>query len=172
MAFPEATGVFYLGGDSMGGVWKYYRFDFSSSSGKDNRAPDGSYEWELGASNWRQRATPDAPIDISDAERGLVYFQIDTASTENGSNDTTNADINFLGALVAQATTGQLGGRFDNSTAGYFFSVSSIGDSVIKTGVIGYTSGQGFAPPWMKLRYDNNTTKAGYCSVFVGFKRG
>ena len=156
-------------------LWNFYRCDFSSSSGADNRSPNNSYVWDTATTNWKLRVPADTPIDLTDVD-GKLFMQIDTASTENGSNVAASADINILAAAVAGASTAILGGRFDNSTAGAYGIIAAFGDALIKSYAIPSTvlgsagATNAILPPKIKLRYDNNSTLAGFCSVFVSFR--
>jgi hypothetical protein len=147
------------------GAWKFYRFDFQSSTGQDNQSPTASYKWE--GSVWSKRSVADRPLDLTD-KSGRLFMQIDTVSTQLGANDTTSADINVLGASIPDASTGTIGGKFDSSTLGAFAVVAAFGDALIKSVNISSTFAESI--PSMRLRYDNNTTKAGYCTVLVSFK--
>lgn len=96
-------------------------------------------------------------------------MQVDTASTDlQGQNIATSADINILACGVPEASTGVFGGRFDNSSAGYFYMLNGIADNLRKS--INITSTFIDTLPAFKLRYDRNTTAAGYCTVVVSFK--
>ena len=147
-------------------IWKYYRYDFSSSAGADNRPPTNSFEWVGG--EWKRRAIADALLDVTDAQSS-VYYQIDTVSTENGNNASSNCDLNFLTSAIPDASTNTMGGKFDNSTAGYYTSSRGFLDGTIKSFNIISTSVFGDTFPTLKLRYDNNTTKVGLCSVYISF---
>lgn len=147
-------------------IWKYYRYDFSSSAGADNQPPTNSFEWVRG--EWKRRARADAPLDVTDAQSS-VYFQIDTVSTENGDNASSNCDLNFLTSAVPDASTNTMGGKFDNSTLGYYTSLKNFNDGIIRSLNIISTKLYGDTFPTLKLRYDNNTTKVGLCSVYISF---
>lgn len=143
-------------------MWEFYRFDFSSS-GATGVTPSNSWQWNLGKQGWVKRIA-DAPIDVSDAELPLL-IQTDTSSTDLGVNNSTNTDINLVACAVNFASTATLGGRFDNASSGYYTEIKALPDGLINSQAI--TS----CPPMFKLRYDNNTTLAGYCTVLVSFRR-
>ena len=147
-------------------IWKYYRYDFSSSAGADNRPPTNSFEWVGG--EWKRRAIADALLDVTDAQSS-VYFQIDTVSTINGDNASSSCDLNFLTSAIPDASTNTMGGKFDSSTAGYYTAVRGFVDGTIRSSNIISTSVYGDTFPTLKLRYDNNTTKVGLCSVYISF---
>ena len=149
----------------MGYLWKHYRCDFTSSTGQDNQSPVASFEWTRG--QWVRRGRADAPIDLTDA-KGRIFMQVDTASTEAGTNNTTSADINILAAAIPDSSTNTLGGRFDSSSLGYFAIVPAFGDNLRKS--VNLTSTFADTVPIIKLRYDNNTTLAGACSVVISFR--
>jgi len=147
------------------GAWKFYRLDFESSTGQDAQSPVKSWEWDFGKNDWKQRGVADAVIDLTDANpAGSFYYQVDTSSTDLGSNLTTSADVNFAGLAVPFGSTAQFGGRIDNGSTGYYYEHKAIPNGIIKS--VGVTD----APPAFKVRYDNNTTKAGYCTVLISFK--
>ena len=146
-------------------IWKYYRYDFDSSSGQDNRPPTNSFEWVGG--EWKRRAIADALLDVTDAQSS-VYFQIDTVSTINGDNASSSCDLNFLTSAIPDASTNTMGGKFDSSTR-TSITVNSFGDGLIKSTNIISTSVYGDTFSSLRFRYDNNTTRVGYCSIYVSF---
>lgn len=96
-------------------------------------------------------------------------MQVDTASTDlQGQNAATSADINILACPIPEASTAVFGGRFDSSSLGYFQMVNGIGDNLRKS--INLTSTFAETIPAFKLRYDRNTTVAGYCTVVISFR--
>ncbi len=147
----------------MGGLWSYYRFDFSESTGGTAKVPKNSYEWDMATADWKLRIA-DAPIDLSDAF-SPVSVQIDTASTDVYANNSTNIDINIAGRAVNFGTTSLLGCRYDNASSGYYWEEKLIADGLIKTFAL--TT----APPMIKFRFDDNTTGIGAAHVFLSFKR-
>lgn len=150
-------------------LWRYYRVDFASTGSTTTGlglTPSNSWEWV--ADGWKRRSRADAPINVSDA-KGRIFVQIDTLSTELGSNVATSADLNVAGAPVAEASTGTLGGRFDNSSLGYFQMITGIGDGIRISRNLS-SSFMETIPPLIRFRYDRNTTVAAYSSVFISFK--
>jgi len=143
-------------------MWEYYRFDFNSSGGT-GKSPTNSWQWILGKQDWVKRIA-DAPIDVSDAELPL-FIQTDTSSSDLGHNLSTNSDINIAANAVNFASTGTLGGRFDNASSGYYSEIKALPNDLINSQAIVS------CPPMFKLRYDNNTTLAGFCTVLVSFRR-
>ena len=147
-------------------IWKYYRYDFESSSGQDNRPPTNSFEWVGG--EWKRRAIADALLDVTDAQSS-VYFQIDTVSTINGDNASSSCDLNFLTSAIPDASTNTMGGKFDSSTFAGMVGVAAFGDNLIKSyNIIGGILYQDTFSS-LRFRYDNNTTRVGYCSIYVSF---
>lgn len=147
----------------MGGLWNYYRFDFTGTTGGTGKAPANSYIWDMATANWKERIA-DAPIDVSDAHYPL-FLQIDTASTDVYSNASTNIDINIAGRAVNFGATGTLGCRFDNASSGYFSEIKANPDGLISSMALASS------PPMIKFRYDDNTTGIGAAHVFLSFKR-
>jgi hypothetical protein len=153
-------------------MWQYYRFDFESSTGVTGKPPVRSWEFDFVKLAWKSR-TKDAIVDMSDIEESSFYYQVDTSSSDNnasttGPNGTTSTDINFAGIPVpylASNTTGagSLGGRQDSGSTGYYYEDTGIPDGIIKSVAVTPTF------PAFKLRYDNNTTKIGLCTVFISF---
>ena len=150
------------------GLWKFYRVDFASTGSTttaNNQTPSNSFEWTRG--QWVRRRA-DSPIDVSNAI-SRIFMQIDTASTDIGNNAASSADINILAAAIPDASTGIIGGRFDNSSLGYFQMINGIPDNLRKS--VNLTSTFAETLPIFKLRYDRNVTSVdSYCSVFIGFK--
>ena len=147
-------------------IWKYYRYDFESSSGQDNRPPTNSFEWVGG--EWKRRAATNSSLDVSEAKYP-IYLQIDTVSTDIGNNLTTNADINIYSSAIPDASTNTMGGKFDSSTFAGMVGVAAFGDNLIKShNIIGGIFYQDTFSS-LRFRYDNNTTRVGYCSIYVSF---
>lgn len=144
-------------------MWEFYRFDFASSTGKTGVVPSNAWQWILGKQGWGKRLA-DAPIDVSDAELPLL-IQTDTSSTDLGINLATSTDINLAACAVNFASTGTFGGRFDNASSGYYTEIKALPTGLINSQAIIS------CPPMFKLRYDNNTTLAGFCTVLVSFRR-
>ena len=151
------------------GSWQFYRVNFASTGSTTQGlglTPASSWKWDN--EEWARRNRADAPIDVTD-KSGRIFLQVDTASTDlQGQNAATSADVNFLACAVPAASTGVFGGRFDSSSLGYFYMLNAIGDNLRKS--VNVSSTFSDTVPAFRVRYDRNTSNAGYCTVFISFK--
>ena len=138
--------------------WKHYRLDFNTTG--TAKAPTSSFEWDAADFGWRRRIPADKAIDLSDAY-DYIQYQMDTASTDIANNTATSVDINWYSVPVENSSTATMGGRFDTTV---WTSTSGVSDGARRT--ITATN----PPRAIRGRMDNNTTLAGYMSVFVSFK--
>lgn len=149
----------------MGGIRETYRFDFSSSGNTTNfRVPDASYRWDV-KNGWVRRVPVNAPLQTMDID--VLNLQIDKASTDIGANAAVVGRIAILGAAIDTLTTSTFGGKFDTGSSNSYFGVYA--SSTVASGRRSVAVSN--PPQSVRFAYNNNSTLASYCTLFVSFRR-
>lgn len=142
----------------MGYLISQYKFDFDNVNNQTNQAPDNSYTWEEKSQSWKNNGKTDYEIDVSDAE--TVTCQADSNSDTNGTNASTDFDIN----LVSSGRKDNSNFVYDDGANGIWWEMN-IGDTTIQT--LPVTLGVGS----FKVRGDENSTNAGYVEVYITVRK-